>query len=201
MQPSPLRAWLYANWFYAGLTASLFLFAMTPLLWNSWSRTLFLVFIQLPVYMIHQVEEHHHDRFRRDLNERLAGGRDALTREAVLIINLGGVWAVDLTALYLAWFVHPGLGLITVYLALVNSIVHVAAAVFFRAYNPGLVSAFFLLLPAGEAGWWVLVRDGQCTLFDQALGLAVAITIHAMIVLFFHHRIGRLRQYEQARPN
>lgn len=173
---------------------------MTPLLWNSWSRALFIVFIQLPVYMIHQVEEHHNDRFRCALNELLAGDRNALTHEAVLIINLG-VWAVDLTALYLASFVHPGLGLIAVYLALVNSIVHVAAAVFFRAYNPGLVSAVFLLFPAGAAGWWVLFRDGQCTLSDQALGIAVAIALHAMIVLFFYHRIGRLRQYEQSRPN
>jgi hypothetical protein len=194
MRSGAIRAWLYANWFYAGLTASLFLFAVTPLLWNVESRSLLVVFLQLPIYMVHEVEEHYHDRFRLFFNEKLAGGRNALTPDAVLVSNLGGVWGVDLTALYLAHFVNPGLGLIAMYLAIVNAFVHIAAAVAFRAYNPGLVTAILLLLPAGSAGWWVLARDAQCTVYDHVWGLGMAITLHAAILLHVRRRINQLKR-------
>jgi hypothetical protein len=186
-----IRTWIYANWPYAGLTACLFLLLMTPLLWSSWSGAMLLVYLQLPLYMIHQVEEHHRDRFRAFVNRHMAGGRDALTTEGVVIINLGGVWAVDLVALYLAYFVRPGLGLIAVYLPIVNGLVHVAGWAGLREYNPGLVSAVTLLLPAGAAGWWLLVREG-CTMADHAWGLGVAIAIHVAIVVSVRRQAVRL---------
>ncbi len=192
MQPASIRAWLHGNWFYAGLAAALFLFAIAPLLRNTWTPALILVFLQLPIYMLHQVEEHVHDRFRRFLNLRLAGGRDALTPDAVLVINIGGVWLVDLAALYLARFVHPGLGLIAVFLPIVNGVVHVLAVLVFRVYNPGLVTAVVLLLPAGCAAWWMLSDTGECTVFDYALGVGTAIAIHAAIILWVRYRIVRL---------
>jgi hypothetical protein len=192
MPSGPIRRWLYTNWFYAGLTASLFLFAMAPLLWNVRSRSLLLVFLQLPIYMLHQVEEHYHDRFRLFFNEQFAAGRNALTPEAVLVSNLGGVWGVDLTALYLAHFVDPGLGLIAMYLAIVNAFAHIATAVLFRAYNPGLVTAILLLLPAGSAGWWILARDAQCMVYDHVWGIGIAVLIHIAIVLYVRRRINQL---------
>lgn len=193
MQPGRVRGWLYSNWFYAGLTASIFLLILTPLLWNSWSRTVLVVYLQLPAYMLHQVEEHYHDRFRRYLNDHVAGGQNALTHEAVLVINLGGLWAVDLTALYLAYFEHPGLGAVAMDMAIVNAAVHIAVAAFLRSYNPGLLSAIFLLLPAGSVGLWMLTQTGQCTVSEQAWGIGLAIAVHAGIVLFLRYRIVSLR--------
>ena len=141
---------VYSNWFYAGATVAAFLVAMVPLLWRSWPGTLLIVFLQLPVYMVHQVEEYYRDRFRIALNNGVAGGRDALTPGFALLVNLGGVWTVDLISLYLAYFVRPGLGLIAIYLAVVNAFVHIVIGMVQRAYNPGLVTALVLLLPAGS---------------------------------------------------
>jgi hypothetical protein len=183
-----MQLWVYANWPYAGLAAALFLLAILPLLWNSWNAALLIVFLQLPIYMFHQVEEHYHDRFRLFVNEHMAGGRNALTTGAVVVINVGGVWAVDLIALYLARFVRPGLGLIAMYLAIVNAIAHIGGAIVLRVYNPGLVTAILFLLPAGSLGWWMLVHDRQCSPFDHAWGLGIAIVIHAAIILLVRFR-------------
>jgi hypothetical protein len=58
---------------------------------------------------------------------------------------------VDLISLYLSFFVNPGFGLIAVYLAVVNAVVHLVAAVALRAYNPGLWTAILLFLPLGAS--------------------------------------------------
>src|SRR5208282_2200477 len=97
--------------------------------------------VQLPLYMIHQYEEHDADRFRRFVNQHIAGGREALTLADVFVINVPGVWGVIAASCYLAWVVRPGLALIAIYLTLVNAGAHVGALVALRRYNPGLITA------------------------------------------------------------
>ena len=182
------RLWLYRNWMYAGLIAALFLLAVLPLLVGAYDLPFLLVYLQLPVYMIHQVEEHHADRFRTFVNEHVGGGRNALTTPAVVFINIPLVWGVDLAAIYLARFVGIGFGLIAIYLMLVNAFVHIAASVALRAYNPGLVTGIVLFIPAGV---WALVEVSGVpgvTLADQIGGLVFAILVHVGIVVYVVRR-------------
>ncbi len=53
---------LIANWVYGGFLAGLLLVLLEPVLTRSWAPALAAVFLQLPVYMLHQYEEHDHDR-------------------------------------------------------------------------------------------------------------------------------------------
>jgi hypothetical protein len=122
-----LMGWLIREWPYAGFLAGLLLLALVPLWVSGMGLVIGVIYLQLPVYMLHQLEEHAGDRFRRFVNDRVAGGRNALTSEATLVINVGGVWMVNVIALYLAMYVSPALGLISVYLTLVNAVVHVLA--------------------------------------------------------------------------
>jgi|SRR5712691_1164639 len=180
--------WFARNWMYAGACAGLFLLALVPVLIGSWSLPLLLIYLQLPIYLLHQVEEHHADRFRQFVNDHIAGGLPALTTEAVIVINVPGVWGVNLLALYLARFVDLGLGLIAVYLTLVNAIAHVVSMIVLRGYNPGLVTALVLFLPVGS---WALVavsRAPGVTMTDQIIGLAVAVLIHAAILVHVKRR-------------
>ena len=80
----------HQNWMYAGLVAGLFLLALVPLLVGAWSLPLLMVYLQLPIYLFHQVEEHHGDRFRQFVNDNIAGGLPALTTPAVVFINVPG---------------------------------------------------------------------------------------------------------------
>lgn len=188
-----LETRVYRTWFYAGATAAAFLVAMVPLLWRSWPAWQLVLFLQLPAYMLHQVEEYDHDRFRLSLNQKLAGGREALTPGFALLVNLGAVWSVDLMSLYLAYFFRPGLALITMYLAIVNAIVHIVSALIERAYNPGLVTAVLLLLPAGSGGWWVMRQAHLATTSDHIIGLGVAIGIHVWIAVHLLRRVKRMQ--------
>jgi len=182
--------WFKINWMYAALVASLLLFALVPLLYEQFGLPLLLVYIQLPIYMLHQLEEHHQDRFRLWFNEVLGGGREALSTSAVVFINVVGVWIVNLLALYLAHFASIGYGLIAVYLTLVNAVVHIAGAIIQRRYNPGLLTAIALFLPVGIWALRVISLLPNVPLVDHAAALGLVVLLHGAIVFYVKVRIA-----------
>jgi hypothetical protein len=183
--------WLVGRWQWPA--ATLFAGVFLLLLAAAWGRVAGLalgaVFLQLPVYMLHQFEEHAGDRFRLYVNRTIGRGREALTPLATFWINSLGVWAVDLVALYLACFVDVGLGLIAVYLPLVNALGHIGPAAARREYNPGLFTAVLLFLPVGVWGLVVIPADGWVW---HAVGLGVALAVHAAIIVHVVRRLKRL---------
>jgi hypothetical protein len=184
--------WFEKNWMYAGFVAGLFLLAVAPLFVTAWPVAMFAVYLQLPVYMLHQLEEHYGDRFRQFANEHVAGGLNALTTPAVVFINVPGVWGIDLAAIYLAHFVHIGLGLIAVYLMLVNAVAHIMAGLVLRMYNPGLVTGVALFIPAGLWALFAVSAVPGVTMADHAIGLGIAILIHAGIIAYVRLRMHEL---------
>jgi hypothetical protein len=180
------------NWVYGGFLAALMLLALTPVLDRGWSFGLLLIWLQLPIYMLHQYEEHDDDRFRRFANNTVGGGKEVLSHFAVFVINIVGVWGVDVVAFWLAARVHLGLGLIAVYLSLVNSVGHCLQALALRRYNPGLVTSFLLFIPLGVATLVVLAGTGEVTSTDHVIGLAVALVIHIGIIVLVATRKRQL---------
>lgn len=184
--------WLVRDWQWpaAGLFTAAILFALMPLFAALAGTALTLLYVQLPVYMLHQWEEHSGDRFRLYANRTIGGGREALTPAATFWINSLGVWAVDLAALYLAWAIEPSAGLAAAYLAVVNAVPHLGMALVRREYNPGLITAALLFLPVG--GWCVAKVGSGAGLQAHAAGLAVAVGLHVLIVVYVKARLARL---------
>ncbi|MBN9021085.1 MAG: HXXEE domain-containing protein [Rhizobiales bacterium] len=179
---------------YAGLIAALFLLAVLPLFGGGWILPLILVYLMLPAYMLHQVEEHAGDRFRRYVNRQVLKVPDALTTVAVVVINVPLVWGVYLVVLYLARFAGVGWGLVAAYLMLVNAVLHVVAALVRRGYNPGLATAVVVFLPLSI---WSLVAISSVpgvTVLQQAVGLAVGVLVHLAIVVHVRRRVAKLRE-------
>ncbi|WP_189644358.1 HXXEE domain-containing protein [Mesorhizobium sp. M9A.F.Ca.ET.002.03.1.2] len=183
--------WFLRNWMYAGFIAGLFLLAITPILADALVLPVLFVYLQLPAYMLHQLEEHHDDRFRRFINDGVAGVREALSTPAVVVINVG-VWVVNLIALYLARFVDLGWGLIAIYLTLINALVHILAAMVQRRYNPGLVTAVVLFLPVGLYALMVISRMPDVTTAMHVVALVFAILAHAAIGVHVKRRAATL---------
>jgi hypothetical protein len=174
---------LIRNWAYGGFLAGLLLLALTWLIAQDWPVWLTAVWIMLPIYMLHQYEEHDNDRFRTFVNGIIAGGREALSPAAVFVINIPGVWGVILVSFALAWNVRPGLGLIAIYLVLVNGVAHVVVAIAMRRYNPGLFTAIFLFLPIG--GLALLILQGtNPSPKDHAIGFGTSLGIHIAMLLW-----------------
>ena len=178
-----MLARLRDNWVYGGFLAALMLLALTPLLASGWPLPLLLIWLQLPIYMLHQYEEHDDDRFRQFVNTIIGGGKEVLSRFDTFVINVGGVWVVDCISFWLAARVHLGLGLIAVYLSLVNSVGHCLQAIALRTYNPGLATSILLFIPLGSVTLWVLAGTGEVSLADHIIGLAAAFAIHAAIIV------------------
>ncbi len=171
------------NWVYGGFLAALMMLALSPVLAEGWSLGLLLIWLHLPVYMLHQYEEHDADRFREFVNATIGGGKEVLSHADVFVINIGGVWLVDTVAFLLAAKVHLGLGLIAVYLGLVNAVGHTMQAIAMRRYNPGLVTSLLLFLPLGALTIWTISGSGEISAADHAVGFGVAILLHFGIIM------------------
>jgi len=181
---------LIRNWVYGGFLAGILLLVLLPTFAPAWPLALVAVFLQLPVYMIHQFEEHDDDRFRLFVNRTMGRGREVLSPAAVFVVNVPGVWGVIAASLLLAKSVSLGLGLIAIYLTLINAVVHVLSAVASRAYNPGLVTAIVMFLPSGSLGIWAMDRAGGVGLGHHVLGVGAALAIHAAIMIHIRLRRG-----------
>jgi hypothetical protein len=178
----PMMNRFVSCWVYGGFLAAFLLLGLMPAFTRTWELPLILVFLQLPVYMLHQLEEHDDDRFRRFINDMIGGGREVLSRGAVFVINVPGVWGVNLLSILLAFSLDLGFGLIAIYLTLINGLVHLAQAVRLRRYNPGLITAVILFLPVGGLALAAVMKSGSVTIGYHLLGLGSAVAIHLAIV-------------------
>ena len=168
---------------YGGALAGVLLLVLAPVLVAGWPHAIAATFLLLPIYMLHQLEEHNGDRFRLFFNATIGKGRDVLSPAAVFITNVPGVWGVIAFSLWMANKVAPGYALIAVYLVLVNAVVHIIHAVVFRGYNPGLWTAVVLFLPMGGIALRLVQISGAGSPEFHALGLTLAIAIHAAIIV------------------
>jgi hypothetical protein len=187
--------WLIGKWNWPGAAAfcGCVLLFLAPLVWAVGGESLFWIFLQLPIYMIHQLEEHAGDRFRTFINTTLGGGVEVLSRPATFVINSVGVWGLDLLALYLAVFVGPGWGLMAMYLPLINAVGHIGQAIAMRCYNPGLITAVITFLPLAGWGLFVVSRASNATWLMQVTGFGVALLVHIAIIVHVKLQLSRSR--------
>lgn len=182
---------LVNNWVYGGALAGLLLLCLLPVIDAGWPPALVLVYLLMPIYMLHQWEEHDDGRFQRTINATIGHGRDVLPVGAVFVINIG-VWVLNLLAFALAAHAGIGWGLIGAYAMVVNAVVHIADGIARRAYNPGLITSIVLFLPVGGGAIWAIAASGEATALQHGVGLVVALAIHAGIVAYVHGNVRRL---------
>jgi hypothetical protein len=192
MRRAPLR-WLIDQWQwpYATAFAATFLLVLVPVLLATMGWVLTLIYVQLPLYMLHQLEEHTDDRFRAFTNAGIGHGKEVLSRNATFFINSVGVWGIELVAFYLAVFVNPGWGLAAMYLPFVNAFGHVGQGLAMRRYNPGLWTAAFLFLPVSGGALVLVSRAVQATLAMQLTGLFTSLLVHALIIIHVKRQLDR----------
>lgn len=173
---------IYENWVYGGAAAALVLLLLTPVLGLDPLGTL--TFLALPIYMIHQFEEHDADRFRLYVNEMLGPNAQGLSHRAVFIINFAGVWLFLTAALWLTKSVSDSWAVLAAYLLLVNGVVHVLPALILRRYNPGLVTASLLFFPLGLA----IGAAANATVTHHLIAFVLVFVLHGAIVVHARRR-------------
>ncbi len=177
--------WIVADthWSRAGLPAAALLTCLAPFLRRGLSSGAFSVFVQLPVYLVHQYEEHGHGAFKEYVNSKLLRQRGGISDGSIFIINIVGVWGVDVAALYLAQYRKPTSGLLAPYISIINGFIHLIPVVWTRQYNPGAWTAGLLLLPAGIYSAVEVTRSDSATVRDHAKAFAGGILVHGLAIL------------------
>ncbi|MEM0966088.1 MAG: HXXEE domain-containing protein [Verrucomicrobiota bacterium] len=166
---------LFQNWVYATPPLALLLIGLYPFIEMSIALPLFL---SLPVYMIHQYEEHEDNRFVDFLNGLVGTDKKGLSPSDVWIINVIFVWFLLLATFYLtkessSW------GVLAAYLLAINGFVHVVWAVAFRKYNPGLWTSSILFLPLAV---WIFASI-PATPVVHATSAILIVVLHAAIMI------------------
>lgn len=182
------------RWVVVALVLGVLLLVLAPILVQrmEWPLFILLVYLQTPIYMLHQVEEHTGDRFRNFVNRQIYGGADALTPAAVVVTNIPAVWGLTALSLYLAVCVAAGWGLLGFYLIAVNGVIHIVALIIWRKYNPGLWTALFVFVPLSIIAFWKSATV-LTTWMQHVVSLCVALAIHATLVVWTRRRATRLR--------
>ncbi len=177
--------WLVNEWQWpkAALFCGVMMILLLTALLTKLGLMYFLIAMTLPMYMVHQFEEHYNNRFCLMLNEKIGRGKVVLTPKQVFWINSLWVWALSMVTITLAFLVNPLIGLIPVYFLVLNGILHCLQAIRFRSSNPGLFTSLIVFLPVGGYTIYMLSELPDNCWQYQALGIGVAVIGHAAILL------------------
>ena len=155
-----------------------------------WRDPAWLLCLMLPVYMLHQFEEHGVDLLGRrfhflvDMCGMLghpALGTCPADPAFILAVNVGGVWAAGLCAI--VWRRrNPMVGACAFGIPLVNGLAHLGPAITHRAYNSGLLTGVLVFLPLCVVVLRTLLRAGILDLRRVLAVVATGIWVHAALM-------------------
>jgi len=188
-QTESFYTWVVHNWAKASLLLAILLFLLCPFVWKGIGVPAVLLYLLLPVYMLHQYEEHARGGFKIFVNTLLGQGREILSDEAILWINLLGVWVAGLIVLYLAVYVNLAFGLISGYLVAFNGLTHVLMGLARRPLNPGFWTSLLVFLPLGGFTLFAITQASHAGWADHLLALGAAVLLHAGIVLYLRRQL------------
>jgi hypothetical protein len=171
--------WILHNWSQAGSIAAVLLVLVSPAIVRSTGYTGLLIFLWLPIYMVHQYEEYALGDFLGWTRRMMPRSFAFLTVRKVLAINLGLVWLPYLVSFYAAWSGNFAVALYAPYLAGVNALLHVMWWLRFRVYNPGLVTALILFAPGA---YYTIVSVSGAVTVDHLTALGGAVLVHLVLV-------------------
>jgi hypothetical protein len=169
---------------------------------SRWRDPLWLSWLPVPVYMIHNIEEYGVDLLGRThdfpdaLCSTLGLGRYPdcpVPPSFFLAVNISLIWIAAPVAALLGRR-HPLIGFIFYGLLITNGVTHVIPMLLGRGYNPGALTAMILLLPSF---FWVAhtcFGPGRISYMALAVIVGAGLLAHAILIgsvfSFVHGAIG-----------
>jgi Protein of unknown function with HXXEE motif len=180
-------AWLEKNGSHAAPFLAVFSIAFLFAFRGQMDTVIFLIWLQTPVYLLHQTEEYIlPGGFLRFFNRNILGsdqeefpaGLSLSLWINVLIIYIAFPGSAILAMQYGAW-----LGLWAAYFSILNAASH--AVMFFRfGYNPGLVVSAVLNIPIGVLTVWYFVANGIASGGEHLISLLIAVAVQAGMMIY-----------------
>ena len=152
----------------------------------------------LPIYMIHQFEEHGIDLFGQRFAFQsyfcnVIGFHGELlncpvTPEFIIAVNVGTVWILG-TFSWLFGAKHPFLGASMAALLFVNGWIHFGSTLYHLNYNPGVATSVLLFLPVSIWVFYLCIKNKVLSYFQLGGALFCGVLIHLVL-------IGSLRAFQ-----
>lgn len=177
--------WLYDNWAKMCLYIAAYMLLLLCVFYPDIDFLMFLLWLQVPLYMLHQHEEHAWPGgFKDYVNKNVfkVSGRDVpLNKENIFWINIPVVWV---------WMpLFAGLARIDIlfgvwlpFFAAFNGLTHILASLVKREYSPGFAVNFFLGVPISAFTIWKFYEAGILTGIVALVCTAIAILLHLIVI-------------------
>ncbi len=148
---------------------------------------LFLIWIQTPVYFLHQFEEYvYPGGFLEYFNTKALGSSRKdwpLTKTYSFWINFPLIFIGFPVSAILAGQIDISIGIWTAYFSILNGLSHLG--MFFRdGYNPGLVASVFLNIPVGIYTVYYFTTNQLIPLSSHIIGAGIAVAIQSTLMMF-----------------
>ena len=134
---------------------------------------LFLIWIQLPVYWLHQFEEYvFPGGFLETFNKKVLGSNEnewPISKRAALWINIPIIFIAFPLSAILAGTVDISIGIWTAYFSILNAASHAGMFVIKWKYNPGFFISAFLNIPVGVFTVWYFYSNNVISTFGHLI--------------------------------
>ncbi len=181
-----MRNYLYRHWADSTLMMALALIVLLLSFLPNTPWYLFLIWLQFPIYLIHEFEEHvFPGKFREFINREVFHSNvddSPLTIPAVFWINILAIWILFPIAAILAQHVSPEYGLLLPIFGLFNASLHILMLLIKRKYNPGVLVSLFVNYPSGIYTLYILNQAGFIHVTNLTLAVLLTIFSHALMV-------------------
>ena len=181
-----MKKWLYKNWAKLCIILSIIVTIIILLYVKTDNIILFLIWIQIPIYLLHQFEEHSWPGgFKRFVNKEIfnvENGEYPLNDIIIFWINVPIIWILMPIFAVLS-FNNLLFGLWIPIFAVFNSLTHVIGAIVKRKYNPGLFVSVVLGIPVAIYTLWLFYTLINIPLMVTLLSIVVVLLLHLAIII------------------
>jgi hypothetical protein len=185
-----MLSWLYKNWAKLSVLLAIILTIFIIIFIKSENIVLFLIWIQIPIYLLHQFEEHVWNGFKNYINKKVfkvQEGNFPLNEKNIFWINIPIIWILMPIFAGLS-SINIMLGLWIPYFAVFNSLSHVIFSVRNREYNPGLIVSLILGIPVGIYALIVFYSYITVPVIISIVSIFFAVLLH--IIIFAYIRMN-----------
>jgi len=154
---------------------------------KSHNYALFLIWLQTPVYFLHQFEEYIlPGGFLKFFNTKILGSDKVdfpLTKKASFWINVPLTFIAFPLSAIMADRLFISIGIWTAYFSICNAISHVVMFFMFR-YNPGFIVSLLVNIPVGVYTIYYFVSNDIISMEAQIVGLAIGILGQVLLMIW-----------------
>ncbi len=188
--------YLYKHWAYMCLPIAIYVGLLLVSSINQIPWIIFLIWLQFPVYLLHEFEEHAYPGGFKDFVNHyvfhMTHQDIPLNQANIFWINIPAIWILFPLCAVLAQHYDLKIGAVLPIFGMFNATLHIIAAIVKKMYNPGLLASVFLNYPSGIYTIYVMHQLDQFHLSNFTYSFLIALVVHAMIIVYAVSRYRRL---------